>query len=273
MATEPRAGQRIGLLGLGSIGRRLVELIRTGLAGECRLVAVLVRDAERHAAEREMLGEAVLTADADAFFATRPEVVVEAAGHAAVRQLGERVLLHGADLMLLSVGALADEALAERMRAAAERSGRQILVPSGGIAGLDAIGAAALGTLEEVTHTVRKPPRAFTAEQLGGPPPIGEPRCLFDGPASDGVRRFPENVNVAAAVALAGAGLAHTRLVVIADPGVERNTHNVRVRGDFGRLTLVMENTPTENPKTGRIVALSAAKALRNRRAAFVIGL
>jgi aspartate dehydrogenase len=266
------AALRVGLLGLGAIGRRVATLISDGAAGDCTLVAVLVRDVERYAAVRSTLSDAVLTADVDAFFAARPSVVVEAAGHAALRQYGEQVLDAGADLLLLSVGALADAPFAARLQQAAVRAGRQILVPSGGIAALDAIGAAALGRLDEVVHTVRKPPRAFSAEQLGGTVP-SVARCLYDGPAQDGVGRFPENVNVAAAVSLAGLGLARTRLVVIADPAVERNTHVVEVRGDFGQLQLRMENTPTENPKTGRIVALSVANALRHRTAPVVIGL
>ena len=266
------AALRVGLLGLGAIGRRVATLIQAGAAGDCALVAVLVRDVGRHAEVRSTLGEALLTHDAAAFFATCPAVVVEAAGHAALRQYGQQVLEAGADLLLLSVGALAEAPFATRLQEAAVRAGRQILVPSGGIAGLDAIGAAALGRLDEVVHTVRKPPRAFSTEQLGGAVPSGE-RCLYDGPAAQGVVRFPENVNVAAAVSLAGLGLERTRLVVIADPAVERNTHLVQVRGDFGQLQLQMENTPTENPKTGRIVALSVANALRHRTAPLVIGL
>jgi aspartate dehydrogenase len=233
-------------------------------------VAILVRDTSRAAGRAP--ATALVTASFDAFVGARPDVVVEMAGHGAVRDYGERALAAGADLVLLSVGALADEALADRLIDAARRSGRRILVPSGAIAGLDAIGAAALADVDEVTHTVRKPPRAFTAEQLHGPVPVSEARLLYEGPARTGATLFPENVNVAAAVSLAGIGLDRTILRVYADPSVTRNVHEVRLRGEVGEVEVTIRNEPSENPKTGRIVALSVVRALRDLAAPLVVG-
>lgn len=259
----------VGLIGFGSIGREVAETIRDGRAGDTELVAVLVRDAAR--VQRVAPSGVTVTDDRNTFLAAPWTLAVEAAGQPALREHGAAVLGAGRSLMAVSVGALADDALLGELRRLATEAGVRLLIPSGAIAGLDAIGAAALAPLDEVRHTVRKPPAAFSTEQLGGEP-VHEARILFDGSAAEGARRFPENVNVAAAVGLAGIGIAATRLRVIADPTLERNRHEVEVRGYFGRLRIEMENIPGTNPKTGRITALSIAKALRELSAPMVVG-
>lgn len=261
---------RIGLLGFGAIGRPVAEAVAAGAAGDVEVTAVLVRDPSRVAAGAAGPGVRA-TGDPAEFLAAPTDLVVEAAGHRALQAYAERVLAAGKDLMPVSVGAFADPDLLARVRGAAQAHGRRVLIPSGAISGLDGISAAALAAVEEVTHTVRKPPRAFTAEQLGGAAPT-TPTVLFDGPAADGVRRFPENVNVAAAVSLAGVGLGRTRLRVIADPGVQHNLHEVRLRGWSGELTIRQRNIPSSSPKTGRVVALSIASALRRAAGSFVVG-
>jgi aspartate dehydrogenase len=260
---------QVGLIGLGQVGAAVASGILAGEAGDAQLIGALVRDPGR---VPEALRDSItVTHSVEDFLALPTALVIELGGHDALREHGVRVLEAGKDLMTISVGALADPSLHEALREAAARGGRRMLIPSGAIAGLDAIGAAALGDLREVTHTTRKPVAAFTAEQLDGPVP-SEPKLLFDGPAQEGVLRFPENVNVAAAVSLAGIGLARTRLRVFADPTVERNRHEVVVEGDFGRLRIEIENQPTSNPKTGRIVSLSVLKAIRSLTAPIVIG-
>ena len=260
---------KVGFIGYGAIGHAVGRAIDDGLAGDTTLSAILVR---RPAQLQDVPDEIVATDDLARFLAVETELVVEVAGHAALRQHLAAVLESGRDLMTLSVGAFADAEFLARAEELARRFGRRILIPSGAIAGLDMISAAALGPLDTVTHTTHKHPRAFTAEQLGGIDPT-EAVLLYDGPARDGVGRFPENVNVAAAVSLAGIGLDRTRLRVFADPATDRNRHVVEVTGYFGRLRLEVENQPSENPKTGRVVPLSVAKALRNLGAPIVLGL
>ncbi len=263
---------RVGLIGLGTIGRPLADAIAAGQAGAVCVPAALVRDPRQHA---PLASGGLVTANVAAFLRQPLDVVVEVAGHAAVRQHGEAALAAGADLMVVSVGAFADDALLARLRATAEAAGRQILVPSGAIAGLDAIGAAALGGLDEVVITTRKPPDAWRgtpaeAQALAASQPV----LLYDGPAREGVLRFPQNVNVAAALALAGVGLDATTMRVYADPTVTHNTHEVHARGAFGEIALVLRNVPSPtNPKTGRIVAMSVLKAVRDRVAPLVVGL
>ena len=261
---------KVGLIGFGHIGKSVAAAIASGAAGSTELVGVLVRDRAR--ASGAVDDRLLYTAAAD-LLATDADLIVEVAGHAALRQYVAAVLEAGKDLMTVSVGALADPDFLTIVEELARSTGRRVLIPSGAIAGLDMIAAASLAPLESVTHTTRKPPAAFTAQQLGSAAGNAEPALLFDGPARDGVGRFPENVNVAAAVSLAGIGLDRTRLRVFADPTIGRNVHEVEVVGHFGRLTLRVENTPSANPKTGRIVALSVTKALRNLSAPIVIGL
>lgn len=260
---------KVGLIGYGQIGRSVADAIRGGQAGETQLVVILVRDPSKCAGSPDAK---LVVSDPARLYESDAEVVVEVGGHAALRQHVSGVLESGKDLVTVSVGAFADPAFHAAVEELTRRTGHRVLVPSGAIAGLDMISAAALAPLDSVTHTTRKPPRAFTAEQMGTAEP-DEPLLLFDGPARDGVGRFPENVNVAAAVSLAGIGLDRTRLRVYADPTVVRNVHEVEVVGHFGRLFLRVENEPSDNPKTGRVVPLSVAKALRNLSAPIVFGL
>ena len=134
---------------------------------------------------------------------------------------------------------------------------------------MDAIAAAAVGGLSSVTHTTRKPARTLLGEGANL-----ESACeLFRGSAREGALRFPESINVAAAVSLAGIGLDRTEVKVIADPTVESNMHEVVAKGAFGELCFEIRNVPTEdNPRTGRLVAMSVLHALRRRQSRLVIG-
>ncbi len=190
-----------------------------------------------------------------------------------MREHVEPILRAGVEVLGISIGALSDPALLDALCEAARVGGTRLRVVSGAIAGLDAISSAAVIGLDEVTHTVRKPPAALLPpEEARAVVAGGEPRELYLGPAREAARRFPENVNVAAAVSLAGIGLDRTQVRVIADPGVARNTHEVSVRGAFGTLEIRIQNIPSENPRTGRIVAPSLARGLRAYTEQIVVG-
>ena len=269
-----RAPLRIGLIGCGAIGRRLAEAIVGGEAGRAELVAVLVRHPERVAPELSARPGCLVTNDAADFLATSMDLVVEVAGHDALKAYGEDVLRQGKDLLLISVGALADPTFEQRLYRAAHDYGQRVYLATGAIAGLDAIAAGAVGGLHSVTHSVRKPPAGLLApDEIAAAVASGTPRVLYEGPAREAALRFPENVNVAAAVSLAGMGLDRTTVRVVADPTVVRNTHEIEVRGEFGELRVILQNIPSENPKTGRLTAMSMIKALRNLTADVVVGL
>ena len=182
--------------------------------------------------------------------------MVELAGHAALRCYGPPILRAGVDLMLVSVGALAEPSVEQAIVEAACAGRSRAIVVSGAIGGLDAIAAASVGGLTRVTHTTRKPARALLSTSEAAE--LREPRELFRGSAREGALRFPESINVAAAVSLAGIGLDRTEVCVIADPNVDRNLHEVVAQGEFGELRFEIGNIPTDdNPRTGRLVAMS----------------
>lgn len=253
---------RVGLIGLGAIGGGVLRLLTP--EDDIKVVGALVRRLDRDSA-------VPLWQSVEQLLEAKPDVVVEAAGHEALRCYGPRVLRAGVDLVLLAVGALADAELEAELRAAAKAGGSRAVVASGAIGGLDALSSAAVGGLEQVTHTTRKPARALlNAEEAAS---LREPKELFRGCAREGVLRFPENINVAAAVSLAGIGLDRTEVCVIADPYLERNTHEVVAHGTFGELRFQIRGIPSDdNPRTGRIVAMSVVRTLRRLRAPLVIG-
>jgi aspartate dehydrogenase len=171
---------------------------------------------------------------------------------------------------VLSAGALADDALRAAAEQAARRSGALLYVPSGGIGGLDALKAACVAGVDSVSIRVAKPPAAWKniayVEALRVDlDAMREPRVLFEGPAREGVPHFPQNVNIAAVLSLAGIGFDRTRLEVIADPALRRNTHTIRVSGKSGNFTVVLENVPSpDNPKTAWLACYSALAALQS---------
>jgi aspartate dehydrogenase len=201
--------------------------------------------------------------------AARPAAVIEAASHEAVREHLVSILDAGVSVVVLSCGALADDALRRAAEAAAERSGALFYVPSGGIGGLDALRTACLAGVDEVSIQVAKPPQAWKGipyvEKLGvALEQLTGPKTLFEGAAREGVPHFPQNVNIAAVLSLAGIGMDRTRLKVVADPALELNTHTIRVSGAAGRMTVVLENVPApENPKTSWLACYSALAALK----------
>jgi aspartate dehydrogenase len=167
--------------------------------------------------------------------------------------------------MPLSVGRLLENwDLVERAKA----SGARILVPTGALLGLDAVRAAAEGTIHSVKMITRKPPDGldgapYLVERGISLEGLKEPKRIFDGTAREGARGFPANVNVAAALSLAGIGPDKTQLEIWADPTIARNTHRIEVDADTARFSMTIEGIPSENPRTGRIVALSVIAALR----------
>lgn len=258
---------RVGLIGLGSVGQAVIRALEERASGDIQVVAALVRDPSRH---RDCPVPHLVTT-VDELIDARPEVVVEAGGHRALRDFGPAVLRGGCDLLMISVGALAEPEAQAAILAAAQAGASRARVISGAIGGLDALASAAIGGLTRVTHTTCKPASTLLASDEGAP--ITEARELFRGTAREAALKFPESVNVAAAVSLAGIGFDRTEVRVIADPAVTRNQHTVEAEGTFGSLRFEISNIPSEaNPRTARLVAMSVVHALEQRRALFQIG-
>jgi aspartate dehydrogenase len=257
---------RVGFLGFGTIAKRVQELIAQRSPGEAVIVGALVKDASKARPE----GTPPVMASLQELLDLKPEVVIEAGGHEALRDYGADVLRAGVDLLMVSVGALAAPGLQEEITAAARQGRARARVASGAIGALDAISSGAIGGLTRVTHTTRKAPRSlYSPEEAARITSVTE---VYRGPAREAALKFPENVNVCAAVSLAGIGFDRTEMCIVADPGVDRNQHEVVAEGEFGRLRFEIANIPTEKPATGRIVAMSVYKELMARRAPFLIG-
>jgi aspartate dehydrogenase len=264
---------RVGLIGFGNVGGVVAERLARGEGGDARVCAVLVRRPERVSAEARTRHGDVFHADLAGFLAARPDWAVEAAGHAALRHWGPAVLAAGTNLLALSAGALADDTFREEMQASAAVGGCRLIVPSGGMGALDLLGSAALDRLDAVRLTTRKPPGALLPPaEAAAVLASGKARLLFDGTARQAAPIFPENLNICVALGLAGVGLDRTLVRVYADPRVRRNVHRISARGAFGAYSLTMRHIPSENPKTGRVVALSVVKTLRNLTSSFVVG-
>ena len=262
---------RIALIGGGTIARLMLEHIRAGELGEFEVVALLGRSGGAPRA-RELAREfgVNFVTEREALVVARPQAVIEAASHDAVREHLLPLLEAGIGVVVLSAGALVDDTLRVAAERAAARTKALLFVPSGGIGGLDVLKTACLAGVEEASIQVAKPPAAWKGIpyvdskgfQLDG---LRAPLTLFEGSAREGVPYFPQNVNIAAILSLGGIGPDRTRLKVVADPALTLNTHTIRVSGRSGRFTLVLENVPApENPKTSWLACYSALAALKS---------
>jgi aspartate dehydrogenase len=248
---------KFALLGCGNIGGFIANAVYRGMV-HCELVSVYDKDPGALAEFRKGVIHLnyKVAKDIDDLI-EGVDLVVEAASQAAVKENAVKILSAGKDLMVLSVGALADESLFREMKKVAKEKGARIYIPSGGIVGLDGMNAARLATIDSVTIITRKPPASLGLT-------VDKETVVYDGPATEGVKKFPLNVNVAATLGVATVGLERVRLTLIADPAVDRNIHEVHVKGDFGEFTTIARNLPSrQNPKTSWVAALSAIAMIR----------
>jgi aspartate dehydrogenase len=195
------------------------------------------------------------------------DIVVEAAPATAFEAIALPAIERGRTLIVASVGALISRLhLIERARS----SGARIIVPTGALAGLDAVRALALDSITTLVLESRKRPQGFAGapylERHGiDVTAINEPTCIFRGNALEAAAGFPANANVAAALALAGVGAERTQVEIWADPTVTRNTHTIRVEAEAARMTLCVESMPSpDNPRTSRLAPLSVLAALHS---------
>ncbi len=267
-----KASLRVGIAGLGAVGLDVARRLLAGIPG-LTLTAVAVRDAEK---VKRLLPQAGGTVPICSFtdLAERCDVVVEGLPPALFREIALPAIEKGKVFVPLSVAQLLQhDDLVER----AKQTGARIVVPTGALLGLDAVRAAAEGTIHSVTMVTRKPPAGlegapYLVERGISVAGLKEAKKVFDGTAREGARGFPANVNVAAALSLAGIGPDRTRLEIWADPGVTRNTHTIKVDADTMRFQMTIENVPSKNPRTGRNVAPSTVAALRGLVSTLKVG-
>lgn len=263
---------RVAIAGLGSIGSTVATALDQGIAG-LTLSAVAVRDSAKHQAFLNGLRRPPQILQIDQL-GDAADIVVECAPSSQLRAIVEPAVKRGRSAVVVSVGGLLENFdLVDLARA----NGGRIIVPTGALIGLDAVNAAAVGTIHSVKMVTRKP-----IDGLKGAPFIvqnkididnlREPLKLFEGTAREAAKGFPANVNVAVALSLAGIGPDHTQMQVWADPTVTRNVHRIEVEADSARFSMGIENIPSDNPKTGMITALSVIALLRKQRATLCVG-
>lgn len=250
----------VGLIGLGAIGREVAARLTAGAAGPVSLTALVRRPVA------DLPGVRCVTT-VEALMAARPQLVVEAAGHAAVAAYGPTLLAAGIPMLIASVGALADAELYDKLKAAARQGGTRLIRPSGAIGGIDYLEAVSDSAGLRVRYCSRKPPAAWKQElktrgiDADG---LATEVVLFEGSARQAALLFPQNLNVAATLALAGVGIDATEVRVVADPKAKGNTHEIEIASAAGTARMTFENNPSPaNPKTSALTALSIVRAAR----------
>ena len=249
---------KIGIIGQGAIGRYVRDrLVDRGL----EIGAILVRSERLSETDDPIYVSSVSDLPTDI------DHVIDCAGHEALRTLGPDILRRGKDLTTVSIGALADQRVQQSLEQAAAEGNAKLHLASGAIGALDCLQAASVGTLEKVTYVGRKPPEGWKGSPAESKLNLDDlspgEHVHFDGTARDAAMQYPKNANVAAAVALAGVGFDDTRVLLIADPGLDENIHEVRAAGDFGRFSFeIRGNALPDNPRSSALAAMSVVSTL-----------
>ena len=252
---------RLAMIGRGAIARYVSgEAIKRGHS----IAATLVRP--------EKAGDGLIATLDDLPQGT--DLLVDCAGHGALRQFGPAALRSGLDVLTVSIGALADQSFAEQLKQARAESGAQLILASGAIGALDSLRAARSDQIETVRYIGRKPPKGW----LGSPAETridltkmgSQAQSHFIGSARDAALEYPKNANVAAAVALAGVGFDETKVELIADPSVSENIHEIQCTGAFGAFSFsISGKSLPDNPRSSALAAMSVISAIDNLDAAF----
>lgn len=268
--------KKVGIIGFGTIGYQIARSIESGYLSLARLSFIVDLSSERLEVAKKlftnekptMFSDPDLLFDSESYKST--QIIVESASGAAVRQYAKQILSDGKYLIIFSVGELVDDTLLKELESEAARHTGVIHIPTGAIAGIDAI-RSARNNLHEITITTTKNPKS-----LAGAPyfdifkdihlqELRHRTVLYDGDVRKAVRLFPSNVNVFAALALATGNIAKIKVKIVADPTIKVNRHEIDVKGDFGVLQIVASNIPhPENPRTSTLAVLSAIETVRS---------
>lgn len=264
----------VGLVGCGAMGRQLAKTLQQRFRGRARWIGVYDLDLGKARSLARSLSPKPPVLPLKRLISCS-ELLVEAASPKAVAELLPQALARQRPVLVMSAGGLLNQtALLRKFH----QRGIPLYVPSGALIGLDGIKAAAIGRLDSVTLTTRKPPKSFAGSpgllRKGlRPEKIRRPTLLYQGSAAAAVRLFPQNINVAATLALAGIGAKRTRVRIFADPSARGNIHEVEAAGSFGRMRTRTENRPsTENPKTSALAIQSAVAVLERIFGSFQVG-
>lgn len=255
---------KIGIIGEGAIGRYVANILgERGLGPSI----ILTRSGRQHNPSQESIPYVSSVQD----LPENISLMVDCAGHAALAEHGPAILERGTSLITVSIGALADQKLADDLDRAARQGGAQLHLASGAIGALDSLQAAKVGGLSDVTYVGRKPPAGWkgsAAEDTLDLDTLKDATIHFEGSAREASQTYPKNANVAAAVALAGAGFDDTNVRLIADPNISANIHEVHATGTFGTFSFRIEGQALpDNPRSSALAAMSAVAAIERKLA------
>jgi len=257
----------LGIIGCGNIGRIIVKAIYKGKIN-CKFAGVFDVNKDGHnLLSGETKKRIKFFDDFDKFIKADTNLILEAASQQAVKNYATEILKHDKNLMIMSVGALADKNLLAKIKRTARERNLKIYIPSGAVVGIDGLKAAMLGGIESVTLTTRKNPKSLGII-------ADKEKILFNGDANEAVVKFPKNINVAATLSLAGIGFKKTKVKIIADPNVRENIHEICIKGNFGEILTVAKNLPSpDNPKTSYLAPLAAIACLKKLTSEIEIGI
>ncbi len=248
---------KIGLVGCGNISSEIVKVVNDGKV-KVKIISLFDKDEEKSKKLAQRIHPKPKITSKIPDFLEGVDLVVEAASQEAVKSYAPTILENGENLMIMSVGALVDESFLKKLKKIAQEKGVKIYIPSGAILGLDGVKAGKVGKIRSITLTTRKNPRSL------GLKPLKKEKILFSGSAKEAVKKFPKNINVAATLSLVGIGFEKTKVKIIADPKVKNNTHEIKVKGNFGEFVTIAKNKPSpNNPKTSYLAVLSAISTLK----------
>jgi aspartate dehydrogenase len=263
----------VAIIGYGGIAQDVVAALRS-MQADSNIVGALARPGRGDMVRAALPGIGVVE-KLEQLLARKPDIVAELAGQRAVAEYGETILRGGIDFLVISIGALAEPGLLQKLKAAAKAGNARVLLPAGAIGGVDAIAAMRIGGLQSVRYRSVKPPAAWRgspAEEVTDLANLTKRTVLYQGSAGEAALKFPQNANVAATVALAGLGFDATQVELVADPDAPGNIHEIEVEGAAGKFAIRLQGKPSRtNPKTSALTAFSVARALINEKAAIVI--
>lgn len=258
---------KIGIIGCGAIGSSLAKVIVKEFKDNAELSALYDIDKDKTVRLARMISRDKAVAAGIRQVIKSSSLVIEAASAASSGDIAEGALKSGRDIMVMSVGGIVNRI--KELSALAKKHKAKLYIPSGAICGIDALKAAKGAKISKVTLTTRKNPLAFKGvryvEALGIKlEDIKEDKVLFSGPAEEAVKYFPQNVNVAAVLSIAGIGAKETRVTIIASPSAKKNIHEIQIESSAGNITARTENIlHPENPKTSYLAVLAAVAVLR----------
>ena len=243
----------LGIIGCGAIGTDVA--VAADEMEEIDKVYIYDIDKEKELTLSKIIKKSKIKSVKD--FIEDVDIVFEAASQKAVEEYSEFILESGKNLIIMSIGCFYDEEFKKKLEDIAKKNNCKIYIPSGAVCGIDGILSASIDTIDEVTLVTTKPPQSLNKK-------YNKRTVVFKGNASEAVKKFPLNINVAASLSLAGVGFDNTKVEIVADPVATRNSHKILAHGKFGRLRAEVENMPNpSNPKSSYMASLSAVATLK----------